>query len=274
MRVVVRLMLAGGLAGATLAFVFPWIECLEPEACYPWSLAGQTFLIVAGPLLFLGAGLCLGALSSEGRITNGWTIAAICSACVGSLLGIGAAALPLMSVPYVPIRPLHQVAPPQLRTGGKESESAEANARLMEHMSGSQLNPLPQGARPASALGAKVIGGCYRDSSYFVLNLKPNGTYTLKHRCGAAAAGVWSATKTTLRLTAISEHGWLHGSLRSLDIIDIGDRVVFVFPADRVCFNKECPDLLCCFQREDQFVRTVLDCPFGIRMVSRSPGGL
>jgi hypothetical protein len=129
------------------------------------------------------------------------------------------------------------------------------DSRHTEH--GSQ--ELTPAATPVNRLGPKVIGGTYEDSTCGMLSLNPDGSYYASEsgQCGMPyghASGRWSATKTTLKLTPSTEHGTMRGGLRTLDIVDLGKRLIFLRPADRVLFKQYGIKRVSCFQRQDQFV--------------------
>jgi hypothetical protein len=119
-----------------------------------------------------------------------------------------------------------------------------------------ELAPVASAVNP---LGPKAIGGTYEDSTCGMLRLNPDGSYSASEsgQCGVPygdAAGRWSATKTTLTLTPSTEHGTMRDGLRTLDIVDLGERLILLRPSDRVLFKQSGIKRVSCFQREDQFV--------------------
>jgi hypothetical protein len=119
--------------------------------------------------------------------------------------------------------------------------------------------PVTPANSPGNVLGPKVIGGTYEDSTCGMLRLNPDGSYYASEsgQCGMQygdAAGRWSATRTTLTLTPSRENGTIRGRLRTLDIVDLGDRLIFLRPTDRALFKQSGIKRVSCFQREDQFV--------------------
>jgi hypothetical protein len=133
----------------------------------------------------------------------------------------------------------------------KQPPAADAATRITA--------PVTPAQPPVNVLGPKVIGGTYEDSGCVIVTLKPDGSYIAAEtgQCGMPywdAAGRWSATKTTLTLTPSTEHGMTRGRLRTLDIVDLGERLIFLRPSDRALFKQYGIKRVSCFQRQDQFV--------------------
>ncbi len=136
--------------------------------------------------------------------------------------------------------------------------SAAVEYRVSRHTT-HRTQELGSSASAVNPFGPKVIGGTYLDSTCGMLRLNPNGSYYASEsgQCGMQygdAAGRWSATKTTLTLTSSRENGTIRGRLRTLDIVDLGERLIFLRPIDRALFKQSGIKRVSCFQREDQFV--------------------
>jgi hypothetical protein len=115
---------------------------------------------------------------------------------------------------------------------------------------------------PVPSTDAARFAGTYVGSAH--LTLKPDGSYAAFWSSGCCldphgkASGNWRVSGQSLVLSPITETDMPAGYLRTLDIVELDDRTVFVEAGQRASFKKRragpTPWFLqgCCFQREDE----------------------
>jgi hypothetical protein len=122
----------------------------------------------------------------------------------------------------------------------------------------------PKVAVPAPA-AATFVGTYNLDQSLLRhnLTLNPDGIYvataTLCSFPNGAAVGNWRVTGKTLILSPFTETDVMKGYLRSMDVVNEGDRFILLRPEDRASLNAESDNVLYffilhlwSFQRTDQ----------------------